>query len=128
MLFLNNFFKTKIKMKDFMMIFIGASYSEAGLSPEEMQAQMGKWWAWQAEMEKDGILKGGNALHNDVRRVSGAGRTVTDINATEVKELVGGYYIVSAKDRDEVVRIAQGYPDYDLGGTVEIREVMVFDQ
>ena len=115
-------------MKDFMMIFIGASYGELGLSPEEMQGQMGKWWAWQSEMEKAGILKGGNALRPEVRRVTGAERTVTDLTSTEVKELVGGFYIVTAKDYDEVVQIAQGYPDYDFGGTVEIREIMVFEQ
>jgi len=46
----------------------------------------------------------------------------------EGKELVGGYYIVSAENADAVVKIAEDYPDYDLGGIVEIREIMVFDQ
>lgn len=115
-------------MKDFMMIFIGDSYSDMDLSPEQMQTQMGKWWAWQAEMDKAGILNGGHALQSGIKRVSGAGRTVTDHAASEVKEMVGGYYIVSANSADEVVQIAQGYPDYDFGGTVEIREIMVFEQ
>ncbi len=115
-------------MKDFMMIFIGANYGEMGLSPEDMQGRMNKWFAWNTKMEKAGIVKGGHALHPQIKRISGADRTVTDRAATEVKELVGGYYIVKANDYDEVVQIAQDYPDYDLGGTVEIREVMVFDQ
>lgn len=123
-----NIFKNKVDMKDFMMIFLGADYGELGLSPEQMQTQMGKWFAWGAEMEKAGILKGGHALQSAVKRVGGPDRTVTDHTASEVKELVGGYYIVSANSADEVVNIAQGYPDYDLGGTVEIREIMVFDQ
>jgi len=83
-------------MKDFMMIFIGADYADLGLSPEEMQGQMGKWFAWNEDMRKAGVVKGGHALHPEVKRVSGKGRTVTDLASTEVKELIGGYYIVQA--------------------------------
>jgi len=115
-------------MKDFMMIFIGESYADMGLSPEQMQERMGKWFAWSEKMGKTGNLKGGNALTDAVRRVSGSERTVTDLASAEVKELIGGYYVISANNIDEVVEIAEGYPDYDLGGTVEIREIMVFDQ
>ncbi len=115
-------------MKDFMMIFIGADYGDLGLSPEEIQSRMGKWFAWNAKMEEAGIVKGGNALHAEAKCVSGPNRTVSDGPFAESKELVGGYYIVQAKDADAVVNIAQDFPDYDLGGTVEIREVMVFDQ
>ena len=115
-------------MKDFMLIFLGKDYGEIGLSPEEMQGRMGKWFEWSSKMEADGVVKGGHALHSAVRRVTGPERTITDLAATEVKELVGGYYIVTATDLDGAAKIAEGYPDYDLGGTVEIREVMVFDR
>lgn len=114
-------------MKDFMMIFIGETYADMGLSPEELQQRMGKWFAWGNKMAEAGILKGGEALHDPVRRISGPDRVVTDGPFAESKELVGGYYTVSAKDMDTVQEIAQDFPDYDLGGTVEIREIMVFD-
>ncbi len=115
-------------MKEFMMIFIGADYAALGLSPEELQGRMGKWFAWSEKMEKAGILRSGNALHSDMRRIIGKERTVTDMASAEVKEIVGGYYIIEAKDFDEVEEVAQDFPDYDLGGTVEIREIMVFDK
>lgn len=115
-------------MKNFMMIFIGADYQELGLSPEELQNRMGKWFAWGQKMEAQGILKGGEALVPTVKRVTGPNRTITDGPFAESKELVGGYYTVSADNVDTVVKIAEDYPDYDLGGTVEIREIMVFDQ
>ncbi len=115
-------------MKEFMMIFIGKSYEDMGLSPEQMQARMGQWFAWNEKMAKTGNLKGGSALLDKVRRVSGPDRTVTDLAGAEVKELVGGYYTIAANNIDEVVKIAEDYPDYDLGGTVEIREIMVFDR
>ena len=115
-------------MKEFMMIFIGADYTDLGLSQEELQGRMGKWFAWNDKMEKAGILRGGNALTPQIRRVIGENRTVTDLTSVEAKEIIGGYYNVVAKDFDAVQEIAQDFPDYDLGGTVEIREVMVFDR
>lgn len=115
-------------MKQFMMIFTGADYVALGLSPEELQERMGKWFAWGNKMEGAGILRGGEALTPQIRRVSGKNRTVTDIASAEVKEVIGGYYTVEAEDFDAVEKIAQDFPDYDLNGTVEIREVMVFDR
>ncbi len=115
-------------MKEFMMIFIGADYADLGLSPEELQNRMGKWFAWGNKMEQAGVLRGGKALNPEMRRIVGENRTVTDLASAEVKEIVGGYYLVEAKDFDAVEKIAQDFPDYDLGGTVEIREIMVFDR
>ena len=111
-----------------MMIFIGADYQELGLSPEELQSRMGKWFAWGEKMQKQGILKGGEALLATSKRVSGPDRIESDGPFVEGKELIGGYYTVSAENADEVVKIAQDYPDYDLGGTVEIREIIKFEQ
>ncbi len=115
-------------MKEFLMIFIGADYKELGLSPEDLQDRMGKWFTWGDKMANGGYLKGGKALTPQIRRIVGENRTVSDLTSAEVKEIVGGYYLVEAKDFDAVQEIAQDYPDYDLGGTVEIREVMVFDR
>ena len=116
-------------MKEFMMIFIGAAdYADLGLSPEEIQNRMGKWFAWNDKMEKAGYLRSGNALTPQVRRITGENRTATDLTSAETKEIVGGYYLVEAKDFDAVQEIAQDFPDYDLGSIVEIREIMVFDR
>ena len=57
-------------MKDFMMIFIGADYQELGLSPEQLQSRMGKWFAWNEKMQKQGIVKSGDALMPQVKRLS----------------------------------------------------------
>lgn len=111
-----------------MMVFIGADYQELGLSPDELQGRMGKWFAWGQKMESQGILKGGEALVPKIKRIIGKERTVSDGPFADSKEIIGGYYTVRAESADAVVEIAQDYPDYDLGGTVEIREVMVFDR
>ncbi|MCF2874477.1 MULTISPECIES: YciI family protein [unclassified Tenacibaculum] len=115
-------------MKNFMMIFIGKEYIDLGLSEEDVQARMEKWFAWSNKMEQAGILRGGEALTPQIRRVVGKNRTITDLTSADVKEVVGGYFLVEAKDFNEVQEIAQDFPDYDLGNTVEIREIMVFDK
>ena len=115
-------------MKDFMLIFVGEDYGTLGMSPEQMQERMGKWFAWHGKMEAAGIVKHGEALHSNFVRISGPERTVTDQAAIEGKELIGGYYVVQAEDMEGAKKIAQDFPDYDLGSYVEIHEVMVFDQ
>ena len=114
-------------MKDFMLIFLGQDYADLGLSPEQMQARMGAWMTWNAKMREQGIVKHGDALQPPVRRISGANRVVTDQPGSEIKELIGGYYTISVADIEAASVVAQDYPDYDLGGTVEIREVVVYD-
>lgn len=114
-------------MKDFMLLFIGSEYATLGLSPEEMQARMGKWFAWNTKMQEQGIVKSGDALMPGGKQVSGEKRTITDGPFAASNEVIGGYYVVKAKDYDAAIEIAQDYPDYDLGGTVEIREIQVFD-
>jgi len=114
-------------MKDFMLIFISEDYQSMGISPDQMQERYGRWFAWNQKMRDQGIVKGGEALHTAAKRISGSDRVVSDGPFVEGKDLVGGFYIVQAEDFDGAIKIAQDYPDYDLGGRVEIREVMVFD-
>ena len=114
-------------MKEFMMIFIGADYGAMGLSPEQMQNRMNKWFAWHGKMAEAGIISSGEALKPEIKRISGPERTTTDLTSTEVKELIGGYYVIKADNLEKAMEVAEDYPDYDLGGTVELREVMVFD-
>lgn len=115
-------------MKEFMLLFLGPTYEELGLSPEELQDRMGKWFAWGNKMQEQGILKGGDALYGHGKRVKGADRIVSDGPFVESKELIGGYYQVMAADYEAAIEIAQDYPDYDLGGSVEIREVVKFER
>ena len=53
---------------------------------------------------------------------------MTDIAASEFKELVSGYSIVLAKDIDEAVAIAKDCPIFNYPEiVVEVREVTVLD-
>jgi hypothetical protein len=113
-------------MEKFMLIFHGGQME--GMSPEEMQAHMGKWFTWIENLNKKEQYVAGEPLLPGGKLVSGkAGKSVTDGPYTEGKEVVGGFFIINAKDLNEAVEIAKGSPDFDHGGTVQVRQVMKMD-
>jgi hypothetical protein len=113
-------------MEKFMLIFHGGQLDH--LSPEQMQAQLGKWMAWIEQLSKDGKYVSGEPLIPGGKLVSGpAGKTVTDGPYTEGKEVVGGYFVIHAKDMDEAVAIAKDCPDYEFGCSTQVRQVMKMD-
>lgn len=113
-----------MELKEFMLIFMGVDYAEMNLSPEEIQKRAKAWMGWQEKMQKLDVLQHGNALQSELKRISGPSRTITDRMAVESKEIIGGYYIVKASSMEAAIEIAQDYPDFDLGGTIEVRALM----
>ncbi|MFF5228526.1 YciI family protein [Dactylosporangium sp. NPDC000521] len=72
-----------------------------------------------------GRLLGGNALQPTPTATSIRGDVVTDGPFVETKEVLGGYYLIEAKDLDEALEIGKLCPAR-FGG-VEVRPVMVFE-
>ena len=56
-------------------------------------------------------------------RASSGRVSVTDGPYAESKELVGGYFIISAADYDEACRVAESNPHFKYGGNIEVRQV-----
>jgi hypothetical protein len=57
-----------------------------------------------------------------MRGKAGAVR-VTDGPYSETKEVLGGYYIVQAENYDKAVEIARDCPQFEFGGSIEVREI-----
>jgi hypothetical protein len=111
-------------MEKFMYIFHGGSDVAPEMqSPEAMQKHMQKWFAWVEKLQKEGRYEGGEPLEPRGKIISGSKRVVTDGPFAEGKELVGGYFIIKAKDLDEAVALTKDYPDFDFNGRVEVRPV-----
>jgi hypothetical protein len=92
-------------------------------SPADMQAMYAKFNEWREQFQAQLTDMGGRL---------GAGRLVTSQPApdvsdgplVEVKELVGGYMIVTAADLDEAIRVASGCPGLVRPGSgVEVIEI-----
>ena len=105
-----------------MFIFHGGQVD--GLSPEQMQAHFGKWMAWVDSLSKAGKYVSGEPLIPGGKLVSGKNKTITDGPYTEGKEVVGGFFIVNSETMDEAVAISKDCPDFELGGSVQVRQVM----
>jgi len=72
-------------------------------------------------------IRGGNRLHPSSTatslRATGRGSvTVTDGAFTEAKEVIGGYYVIEARDLDQALALARQVPA-PFGG-VEVRPVL----
>jgi hypothetical protein len=111
-------------MEKFMLIFHGGMEDQ---SPETMQAQMGKWMAWIDKLSKTNQYVSGEPLLPGGKLVKGPKKTVTDGPYTEGKEVVGGYFIVSADSMEEAVKITDDYPDFEYGGSIQVRQIMKMD-
>jgi hypothetical protein len=115
-------------MEKFMLIFHGGSDVAPEMrAPEAMQAHMQKWFAWVEKLKKEGRYVGGEPLEPTGKFVSGPKKLVTDGPSAESKELVGGYFIVNAKNLDEAVALCDGYPDFIFNGKVQVRPVQKMD-
>jgi len=113
-------------MEKFMFIFHGGISPTS--SPEEMQANMGKWMAWIDKLAKDNRYVSGEPLLPGGKLVTGTnGKSVTDGPYTEGKEIVGGFFILNAKDYEDALSLTKDYPDYDKGGKIQVRQIMKMD-
>ena len=107
-----------------MLIFHGGSSSSLGQSPAAMQEHMGKWMAWIEKLRQTDQYLAGEPLLPGGKLISGKNKNVTDGPYTEGKEVVGGFFIVQAADLKEAVEISKDCPDYEMGGSVQVRQVM----
>mgnify|MGYP000167719616 CR=1 FL=1 len=115
-------------MKDFMMLFHSEPDPNMQPTPEEIQAEVQEWVEWIEGIGAKGKLKNpGEALGFEGKTLNADG-SVTDGPYAELKEIVGGFIVVSTETIDEAIELAQGCPVLKVGGKVEVRDVMVFDE
>jgi len=102
----------------------------ADLSPDEMQRIITKYQDWSRKVAEAGRLVGGHKLRD------GSGRVMTGANGKPVvrdgpyiegKEVIGGYFIITADHYDHAVKIASDCPHLAYGGTIEVREIEKVD-
>jgi hypothetical protein len=115
-------------MPQYMLLIYGPT--EGGPSPEEMQAEMPKWYEYTQALQDAGVMVAGDALQPTETattvRVRNDETLVADGPFAETKEALGGYYILDVPDLDEALKWAAKIPNVSYG-SVEVRPVMVFD-
>ena len=113
----------------FMMLMIPKGYEQAkpGTAPDpKAVAAMMKY---NESLQKAGVLLALDGLHppSTGARVSFAGGkpTVTDGPFPEAKEVLGGYWMIQAKSREEAIEWAKRCPGSD-NEVLEVRQVQEF--
>ena len=92
-----------------------------------------KMGAFMQESVANGTLITGEGVHKSekgamVRKERGGPTSATDGPFTEAKEVIGGFALINAKDRAEAVAFAQRYADLFPEVSVEVRQVVEFDE
>ena len=85
-----------------------------------------EYMEWADRLRERGQLKGGNKLTDDAGRIlrTQSGRLcTTDGPYAESKEIVGGFFVISAGDYAEACRIAESCPHLKYGSYIEVRQV-----
>ncbi|MBX7102472.1 MAG: YciI family protein [Gemmataceae bacterium] len=112
-------------MAQFMLILFENPGDFASMAPEQIQQVIEKYSAWGAKLGMEGKIAGGHKLTEDGGRKldrKGSVITVTDGPYTESKEVIGGIYIVKAKDYAEACELAKTCPHMEYG-RIEIRQI-----
>ncbi|WP_310391347.1 YciI family protein [Hymenobacter sp.] len=111
-------------MSEFLLVF-RRDYQTPGLqpNPEQLQEHLKHWADWFRSLAAQ------NKLANTVQRYDSQGKflschDVTSGPFTASGNSVGNLILLRARDYQEAVALAQGCPILDLGGTVEIRQIV----
>ncbi|MET0591308.1 MAG: YciI family protein [Polyangiaceae bacterium] len=113
----------------FMMIMIPKGYEDAkpGTMPDAKAVE--EMMKYNAALQKAGVLLALDGLHPPSMgaRVTfrGGKAKVTDGPFAEVKEVVGGYWMIQVKSREEAIEWATRCPGSE-NETVEVRQVQEF--
>jgi len=113
-------------MMRFMMLMIPKGYENAAPGampdPKAVQAMM----KYNEELQKAGVLLALDGLHppSEAARVSFAAGTPTVLDGpfAEAKEVVGGYWMIQVRSRDEAIQWATRCPA-GPNETIEVRQV-----
>jgi hypothetical protein len=110
----------------FMMLVIPKVYETATadfVPPAELVAKMAKY---NASLTKAGVLLGLDGLAPPAKAArvsfSGGKSTVKDGPFAEARELIGGYWLIQVKSRDEAIEWAKRAPMLD-GDIIELRQI-----
>lgn len=89
-------------------------------SKEDIEAAIQKFYEWYERNLKTGRMKAGSRLTTERAMVSKSG-IVTDGPFTEGKEIIGGYWIIVARNLREAAEVAAQNPCARFGLSFEIR-------
>lgn len=111
-------------MKEFMFLF-KADYKKMEKSQEDWQTVAKKWKDWIDGIEAKGKWGSTGQQLGKGSKIVKPNNVVTDGPYPEIKEMLISYCTVKAESIDEAAELAKNCPVLDVGGNVEVRELVV---
>lgn len=110
----------------FMMLMIPGGYEKAGADARPDAKAVEAMMKYNEELQKAGVLPVLDGLHPPASGVrvtyKGGKPRVTDGPFAEAKEVLGGYWMIQVKSREEAIEWARRIPGSE-NETVEVRQV-----
>src|SRR5438045_2180016 len=99
------------------------------MSEAERQKVYGEYGKLREELRATSEWLGGNQLQPvstaSTVRMKNSKPLITDGPFAETKEQLAGYFLVEAKNLDEALNIAARIPSVAIGGSIEVRPVVM---
>jgi hypothetical protein len=112
-------------MKDFLLIIRTEGDVWTSLSPKHLQEHIEKGGAYIGNLMKEGKLKSAQPVDKGSRIVTDSNGIIKDGPFNESKEVVAGYFLVTAKDLAEAVVLAKANPIFkDIPSKIEVHPLM----
>ena len=113
-------------MPNYLLLLHEDESQRSGIPHDKMMLMLKDYRDWSMKLRAENRLVGGEKLTDDngkVLRDRSGKVTLTDGPYAESKEIVGGFFIITAKDYDEACTIARGCPHLKYYGRVEVRQI-----
>lgn len=94
---------------------------DENLSPETIQTAIDRFYEWHGAHVAAGTMKVGSRLMPETKLVTKRG--IIDGPFSETKEVVGGFWFITAASLEEAAAIAAENPVLQCGLSLEIREL-----
>ena len=115
----------------FLLAIVGDEKRFQTATEADRAAEMPKWMKYTEDLKNAGVLIAGDALtpSSEGVRVVGTGgkKKLVDGPFSETKEVLGGYYLIDCKSKQEAVEWASQCPGA-TNGIIEVRPLMVLPQ
>ncbi len=112
----------------YMLLIYGEESVWAKMTPDQISAEMGAYFAYTQELEKAGVLLSGNELQPvetaKTISVSGGKQKVVDGPFAETKEALGGSYFIDVETQEEALAWAAKCPGA-RHGRIEVRPIVM---
>ena len=113
-------------MPDYILVLHEQPTDFSEMSAEDIEAVIREYVEWSRGLEAKGKYVGGQKLNDEGGHHLngfGDGFRITDGPYAEAKEVIGGFFTISAADYDEAARLSSDCPHLKYGGRIELREI-----